>query len=158
MKDLRRCSRSMSHWNRSSAWYALLILKRNAFRHLLTHHRNHLQHRILIHKLTYASVCARAPTREVLFNDAVFCSDYVALVADEWNTTEDWWNDTDREKRNISTEKNPCQRPIAPCKSWNVKIWNKRTHSCRELASFSMFSVYLLSPRNRVILEKLTGS
>ena len=60
----------MSHWNRSRAWYALLILKRNAFRHLLTRHWNHLQHRILIRKLTYASVCLSlsvfvcVPTRE----------------------------------------------------------------------------------------------
>ena len=156
MEDVRRCSRPMSHWNRSSG---LLILKRNAFRHLLTLHRNHLQHRILIRKLTYASlclslcvcvcvcvcVCLCTYKREVLFNDAVFCSDYVTLVADEWNTTEHWWNDADREKRKMSMEKNPCQRPIAHRKSWVVKIRNKRTHSCRELDSFSMFSVYLLT-------------
>jgi len=35
----------------------------------------------------------------VLFNDAVKCGDYIMLVADEGISWVNWWNDTDRGKR-----------------------------------------------------------
>jgi len=148
----------MSHWNRSSAWYTLLILKRNAFRHLLTHHWNHLQHRILIHKLTYTSVCLSlsvcvfvcvcVPTRERFYLTTL---SFVQIVLCWWQMNEIHLSAGGM----IRTGRNgkcPWRRtlasvplPIAHRKSWVVKIWNKRTYSCRELGSFSMFSVYLLT-------------
>jgi hypothetical protein len=141
MAGVKQCSRPTLYWNRSSAWYALLILKRNAFRHLLTLLRNHLQHTNLIHKLTYArvSVCLCAYER-VLFNDAVFCSDYVASVADEWNPTEHWWIDKWQGKRKMSME-NSCQRPVAYVGCQNMK----QNNILAENWAAVVFSIYLLA-------------
>jgi hypothetical protein len=173
-----RCSRPMSHWNRSSTWYALLILKRNAFRHLLTLHRNHLQHRILIRKLIHASVClcvcvcvcvcvcacvracARAHTGER------FCLTTLSFVQIMLR----WWQMNEIQLSTcgmILTGRN------GKCPGWRILAsvplliaspglskyeTKERILDENWAALVCLVFTYLLSPWSRVLLEKLTGS
>ena len=65
-----------------------------------------------------------ATGRRVTPKNAGNCQGHAALVADEWTSVKQWWNDNDRGKSKYMTEK-LVPTPYCPPKVSHGQAWNR---------------------------------